>query len=39
MHDIAERQEMFGEIGAILPGHARDQSDPPLRVLVSQISS
>ena len=37
MHDVAERQEIFGEIGAILPGHTSDQSDPPVRVSVRQI--
>ncbi|BBZ96212.1 hypothetical protein BRDID11004_28810 [Bradyrhizobium diazoefficiens] len=28
MHDIAERQQIFGEIGAVLAGHAGDESDP-----------
>ncbi|AHY49012.1 hypothetical protein BJS_08923 [Bradyrhizobium japonicum SEMIA 5079] len=28
VHDIAERQQIFGEIGAVLTGHAGDESNP-----------
>jgi hypothetical protein len=39
MHGIAEAEQIFGEIGAVLPGDAGNERNPPLRILNRHINS
>ena len=39
VHGVAEAKQIFGEIGAVLPGNAGDQRNAPLRILNRHIFS
>jgi hypothetical protein len=37
MQGVAEAKQLFGQIGAILPGHAGEERNAPLRILNRHI--
>jgi hypothetical protein len=39
MYGVAEPKQIFGEIGAVLPGDAGEKRNAPLRILNSHIHS
>ena len=39
MHSVAEAEQIFGEIGAVLPGDAGEERHAPLRILSRHVYS
>ena len=39
VHGVAEAEQIFGEIGAVLPGHAGQQRNAPFRILNRHVHS
>ena len=39
MHGVAEAEQIFGEIGAVLPGDAGEERNAPFRILNRHIHS
>ena len=39
MHGVAEAEQIFGEIGAVLPGDAGEERNAPFRILNSHVHS
>jgi hypothetical protein len=39
MHGIAEAEQIFGEIGAVLPGNTGEECNAPFRILNRHINS